>query len=69
MYQIEDTEARAGHRLCERGGSAADVAARLADNRRELDAGRQVADRVFVNDGSLAELADAVAATLAGDLR
>jgi len=68
VYQIEDTAARARRRLVLRGCPAAELAARLDDHQRELLAGRRVADRVFVNDQSLAVLVEAVAAALREDL-
>lgn len=68
VYQICDTGDRTGRRLVARGSPAAEVAARVADNRCEETAGRLIADRVFVNDGPLAALVDAVAAALAIDV-
>ena len=64
VFQIEDTPTRAAERLRARGTSEDDIAARLADNNRELVAGRAIAARVFVNDGTLDELADVIAAAL-----
>jgi guanylate kinase len=68
VYQIEDTVERARHRLALRGCPAAELAARLANHQRERLAGRRVAQRVFVNDQSLAVLVEAVAAALRDDL-
>jgi guanylate kinase len=68
VYQIEDTVERARHRLARRGCPAEELAARLADHQRERLAGRRVAQRVFVNDQSLAVLVEAVAAALRDDL-
>jgi guanylate kinase len=58
VVQIEDGHARAAARLLARGTPAAEVFARLADNRREVTAGRAVADHVLVNDGTVDDLAD-----------
>jgi guanylate kinase len=68
VYQVEDTSERPCRRLLERGSDRAEVVARLDDNVREIALGREVADRVFANDGSLDDLADAVAAALAVDV-
>ena len=67
VYQIADRAERTRARLLARGTSAADVAARIRDNQAEVAAGRLVADRTFLNDGSLHELVDAVAAALVTD--
>jgi guanylate kinase len=64
VVQIEGDPVRIAERLRARGSSAAEVAARLADNRREVVAGRAVADRVLVNDGTLDELADRLVASV-----
>lgn len=68
VYQIEDSLDRRRSRLRRRGGSPAELAARLGDDPAEIGAGRQVADRVFVNDGSLDALVDAVATALRRDV-
>jgi hypothetical protein len=68
VYQIEDTVERARQRLALRGCPAAELAARLANHQHERLAGRRVAQRVFVNDQSLAVLVEAVAAALRDDL-
>jgi len=64
VYQVEDDAARTAERLMERRYDANEFAARLADNSREMDAGRAVADRVFVNNRSINELADDMAEAL-----
>jgi hypothetical protein len=64
VYQIADTADRIRARLLARGTSPADIAARLLDNQTEVEAGRHIAHRTFVNDGSLDELAGNVAAAL-----
>jgi guanylate kinase len=68
VYQIADELERARERLVGRRCPAEEVAARLRDHRREIEDGRRVADRVFVNDGRLAALVDAVAAALCSDI-
>jgi guanylate kinase len=68
VYQISDTADRAARRLAARGSPGEEVAARLADNRREVEAGRAVAHRVFVNDGPLAALAADIEAAVAVDI-
>ncbi|MEY2426366.1 MAG: guanylate kinase [Actinomycetota bacterium] len=67
VYQIEDDAHRVEERLSQRGTGDAELHARLADNGRELVAGRRVADRVFVNDRSIAALCDDITAALAAD--
>ena len=64
VYQIEDTTDRVRERLIARGCPADELAARLRDNEVEVALGRRIADRVFVNDGPLLELVDAIADTL-----
>jgi hypothetical protein len=59
---------QARHRRALRGCPAAELAARLANHQGERLAGRRVAQRVFVNDHSLAVLVEAVAAALRDDL-
>lgn len=66
-YQIDDRPDRIAARLSTRGCPPAELLARLQDNRAETEAGRALADRIFLNGGSLAELADHVAAALIGD--
>ena len=68
VYQIEDTVERARHRLALRGCPAGELAARLTSHQRERLAGHRVAQRVFVNDQSLAVLVEAVAAALRDDV-
>lgn len=68
VYQIEDLPDRLEARLRERETAPADRTARLSDNVREVDSGRLVAHRVFVNSGSLEGLADAVSIALRKDL-
>jgi len=68
VYQISDTAKRTARRLAERGTPQQEVAARMADNRAEVEAGRGIARRVFVNEGPLSALVDQVAVTLASDV-
>jgi guanylate kinase len=68
VYQVEDDLGRAAARLAARGCDRADLEARLADNVAECHAGRAIAHRVFVNDGSVTELVGAIAAALAEDV-
>jgi guanylate kinase len=67
VYQIADTADRIRARLLARGTNSADIAARLLDNQAEVEAGRRIAHRTFVNDGSLYELTAYVAAALLAD--
>lgn len=62
VVQVEDDPVRLRARLVARGCSPAELAARLRDNEAEIAAGRRIADRVLVNDGTLLDLAEAVAA-------
>jgi ribose 1,5-bisphosphokinase len=64
VYQVEDDLDRARTRVMARGG---EVGSRLADHEAERSAGREVADRVFVNTGDLAALAEALTRALAED--
>jgi guanylate kinase len=68
VYQIEDTRRRAKQRLRARGGDAREYAVRLDAYVAEASAGRQRADRVFVNSGSPDALAEAIASALHDDL-
>jgi guanylate kinase len=61
VVQIEDTRERTRARLVQRNVDDDELRARLADNEAELSLGRTVADVVFVNDGSIAALADQIA--------
>lgn len=68
VYQIEDTGEHTVDRLVARRTGSDDVAARLRDNEVERTAGQRIAHRVFVNDGSLDELVDAVSTALRNDV-
>jgi guanylate kinase len=68
VYEIDDTLDRARQRLVERGSDATEIEARLAGHRAEVEAGRELASRCFVNDGTLDELVDAIAAALRVDV-
>lgn len=61
VYQVEDRPDRVVARLSRRNSGEDDLEARLHDNRCEVEAGRAVAHRVFVNDGSLRKLSAAIA--------
>lgn len=67
VYQVEADADSARRRLLERGCIGAELAGRLLDNDREVACGRRIADRVFVNGGSIEDLADAVVAAVAAD--
>jgi guanylate kinase len=53
IYQVDAPTELVDSRLANRGCPAAELAARLRDNERELLAGRAVADRTFHNDRSI----------------
>ena len=65
VVQIEDTPERTLARLVQRNLGEAELAARVADNENEHLLGRQVADLVLVNDGSICALADRFALAVA----
>ena len=67
VYQIESDPDQARERLLDRGCIGAELAGRLVDNNREITCGRRIADRIFVNDGTIDELVDEVVAALATD--
>lgn len=69
VYQIEDSADRSRQRLVQRGCDVDELAARLADNERELVRGRLVANRVFVNDGPLDVTVDSMISALGRDLQ
>jgi hypothetical protein len=68
VYQIEDRPERARQRILLRGSAAIELRARLDRYAEEVDAGRAFADRVFTNDATVPELADALAAALRIDV-
>jgi guanylate kinase len=68
VYEIEDTLARAQERLVGRGSDAHEIDARLAGHRAEIEAGREIASRCFVNDGTLDTLVAAIASALHADV-
>ncbi len=61
VVQIEDDPLQIADRLHRQAGTALELRCRLDDNERETVAGRAVADRVLVNDGTLDDLAEALA--------
>lgn len=64
VFQIEDDPVRMARRLRQRATSQADLRCRIDDNEREIVAGRAIADLVFVNQGTVENLADRVAGAL-----
>jgi guanylate kinase len=68
VYEIEDSHDRAHARLVERGSDVLEIDARLAGHRAEVEAGRRIASRTFVNDGTLDDLVAAMSAALAVDV-
>ena len=67
VYQVEDDLQRTRTRLVERGCSADETAARLDACPGEMDLGRRIARRVFVNDRPVAALADDIVSSLHQD--
>lgn len=67
VYQVENHPESALSRVAARGLPAAEVEARTAKAAEEIEAGRRVADRVFVNSGTVGELMDAVVGALRWD--
>lgn len=67
VYQIEPRAGEARDRLVRRGAPPAEVEGRLADNERAVVAGRALADRTFVNDGTVGRLVADVLGALAVD--
>lgn len=61
VYQVEAAADRCLARLRQRRTDDADVDARSRQHRADLIEGRRLADRIFSNDGSLDDLATAVA--------
>jgi guanylate kinase len=68
VYQVEDDLARTRRRLWARGLQPTEVAARLAGHHFELELGRRLCHRAFVNAASLPDLTDRVARALRTDL-
>ena len=67
IYQIEDKPEKAAERLQEREAAGHAMGSRFEDYEKEVAAGRQRAQRVFMNDGSLEELAGRIAEALIED--
>jgi guanylate kinase len=65
VLQVVDRPERIAARLRRRQTSRAEVEARLADVEREARLGQALADRVFVNDSTVADLADRMAPAVA----
>jgi guanylate kinase len=68
VYQIEDSADRTRTRLIARGCSMTELVARIDDNHKEIVAGRQLAGRVFVNDGSLSDLVEEITSAVSADV-
>lgn len=67
VYQIEDELGKIERRLRERQAAGHEPGSRLKGYQEEIAAGRERADRVFVNDSSLETLAGRIAAALSED--
>jgi len=67
VYHLSAEADRCRARLANRGTSLDDVSARAASHVPELVNGRRIADRVFRNEGTLDDLADAVGSALKHD--
>jgi guanylate kinase len=69
VYEVDAPDPVVADRLRRRGGSPAELSARLRDNTasRQLASSQRVADRRFTNDRSVPDLADAVASAMAID--
>ncbi len=67
VYQIEDRPDRIARRLRARGCPPAELDRRIRDNIAESRAGRRVARRTFMNDGTLEQLVDTVTQSMAVD--
>lgn len=68
VVQIEGDQLRLDDRLLRRPGTALELRCRRADNQREAAAGRALAHRVLVNDGTLDDLAAALAAAVTSSI-
>ncbi len=67
IYQIEDKPEKAAGRLQEREAAGHAMGSRFEDYQKEVEAGRQRAQRVFTNDSTLEELAGKIAEALIED--
>jgi guanylate kinase len=67
IYQIEDEPQKVAERLRQRQDAGHDMGSRLEDYQKEIAAGRERANRVFTNDGTLEDLAGQIAAALIED--
>lgn len=67
VYQIEAPKTTAEERIRTRGGTDTDAQKRLAIYDQELQQGRKIADRIFVNDKNLHDLVKAVTRALRED--
>jgi guanylate kinase len=67
VYQIGDRPDEIARRLRARGCPPSELDARMRDNIAEAAAGRRVADRTFMNEGTLEELVETVTQAMAID--
>jgi len=67
IYQIEDEISKVEHRLLERQSDGEQQGSRLMDYDKEVELGRQAANRVFANDNDIELLADALESATAQD--
>jgi ribose 1,5-bisphosphokinase PhnN len=67
VYHISDRPDRVAQRLRARGRPGSELGPRIRDNIAESIAGDQVAQRTFVNEGTLEQLVDTVAEAMATD--
>lgn len=67
VYQIEDAPEKVAQRLRERQAAGHDMGSRLTDYQEEIAAGRNRAQRLFTNDGTLEDLAGRIAEALIED--
>ena len=67
VYRVESSSVECYGRLVTRATSASELEARTRLHTAEIAAGRRVADRVFINNGPVGDLATAVAAAIRTD--
>ncbi len=67
VYQIADTKEKVAARLAIRTAAGEQQGSRLDDYDRELELGRTIASRNFINRGSLDVLADEITSALSKD--
>jgi guanylate kinase len=69
MYQVEASEMTLRRRVTEREMPEVQLGTRLSEHAAEISEGRQVAHRVFVNNGKLAACVDEVAEAIRADFK